>query len=146
MCVCVRNSFIDFEWISVYYGWLGLTKEWLGPVQLGVARNLEMSVLTIHVAIFLRIEWQTPNILMVNYYHKRNIVFSLVIMKSKLFNNLRTLYSLASAHPPALFSVTTTTSPQTPPSTHIYQEALLRIYIILIHKKTLLYNFNLPFW
>ena len=52
-----RNNSTDSEWISVCCSWLDPTKEWPSPLQLVVAKNLEISVFTIHVVLFLRAEW-----------------------------------------------------------------------------------------
>ena len=38
--------------MSVNYSWIGPTKEWLGPLYLGVARNQEISAFTNHIPLF----------------------------------------------------------------------------------------------
>ena len=38
--------------MSGNYSWIGPTKEWLGPLYLGVARNQEISALTNHIPLF----------------------------------------------------------------------------------------------
>ena len=35
--------------MSVSYSWIGPTKDWLGPLYLGVAKNQEMSAFTNHI-------------------------------------------------------------------------------------------------